>query len=228
MHNPATGVDLLWWRIFFMKRSLILATLVWMATGVFAFGQQVRKDGWQPIFDGKSLAGWKANEHPENWKIEEGVLVGRGPRSHLFYLADKVKDFELTADVKINRGGNSGIYFHLKYHESGWFFDGHEVQINNSHVDPIRTGSLWGVIKLHESPAKDDTWFKMHIAVQGRNVIVRVDGKIVVDYLEPEGIPGPRRIGEGYIALQQHDPGSVVCFKNVMLKRLSPPRAPGK
>ena len=143
---------------------------------------------WKVIFDGKSLKGWKANEHPEGWTIEDGVLVGRGPRTHLFYLADDVKDFELKADAKISKGGNSGIYFHVKFHEPGWFYDGHEVQIDNTHADPVRTGSLWAVAKLHESPVKDDEWFRMHVRVQGRNAMVWINDKLVVDY-DDGGIP---------------------------------------
>jgi hypothetical protein len=190
--------------------------------------QENKGEDWKAIFNGKSLDGWKANESPESWSIQDGVLVGRGPRSHLFYVTEQVKDFELKADAMINHGGNSGIYFHVKFHEPGWFMDGHEVQINNSHVDPVRTGSLWNVILLHESPVKDDTWFTVHISVQGKHVVVRINDKITVDYLEPEGIPGERRIGKGYIALQQHDPGSIVHFRNIMLKLPAPAGAVGK
>jgi hypothetical protein len=183
---------------------------------------------WKVVFDGKSLAGWKANEHPEDWTIEDGVLVGRGPRSHLFYVAEEVRDFELKAEAMISRGGNSGIYFHVKFHEPGWFYDGHEVQINNTHADPVRTGSLWGVVKLHESPAKDNEWFRVNVRVQGRNVMVRINDKLVVDYDEPAGIPGPRHVGKGYFALQQHDPTGVVRFRNIMFKPLPPAAATGK
>ncbi|MDP6719597.1 MAG: DUF1080 domain-containing protein [Pirellulaceae bacterium] len=137
-------------------------------------------------------------------------------------MKEQLKDFELKSEVMINEGGNSGIYFHIKYHEDGWFYDGHEAQINNTHGDPVKTGSLWAVVKLYESNAKDDTWFPMHITVKGQNIVVRVDGKVVVDYTEPEGAKGPRRLSQGYIALQAHDPGSTVKFRNIKLKKLSP------
>jgi hypothetical protein len=177
-------------------------------------------DEWVTMFDGKTLGDWKPNERPENWIVEDGVIVGRGERSHLYYMAREFKNFEFQADVMINEGGNSGIYFHIQHHKDGWFFDGHEVQINNSHADPVRTGSLWGVVKLYDSPVKDDQWFTVNITVKDQNVVVKVNGKIVIDYTEPEGATSERRIGKGYFALQQHDPGSSVRFRNLKVKAL--------
>lgn len=206
--------------------ALALTGLAFAAVGTLA--QECQDANWKTIFNGKSLDGWKANESPESWSVQDGVLVGHGPRSHLFYTAEEVQDFELQADVMINHGGNSGIYFHVKLHEPGWFFDGHEVQINNSHVDPVRTGSLWHVVQLYDSPVKDDEWFNVHIRVQGKTALVQINDKTVVEYLEPEGITGERKIGKGLLALQQHDPGSMVRFRNIMLKKLPPAAAPTK
>ena len=87
-------------------------------------------------------------------------------------MADQFKNFEFQTDVMINEGGNSGIYLHIEHHPEGWFFDGHEVQINNSHVDPVKTGSLWGVVKLYETPVKDNEWFTVHVLVKDQNITV--------------------------------------------------------
>ena len=108
-------------------------------------------DGWQSLFDGKTLTGWQPNERPENWTIEDAAIVGHGERSHLYYMGEQFKNFEFQTEAKINEGGNSGIYLHIEHHPEGWFFDGHEVQINSSHADPVRTGSLWGVAKLTDT-----------------------------------------------------------------------------
>ncbi len=185
-----------------------------------AFAVETEGEGWKPLFDGKTFGQWKPNERPGNWRIEDGAIVGRGERSHLYYMGDQFKNFELQADVMINEGGNSGIYVHIQHHDDGWFFDGHEVQINNSHVDPVRTGSLWGVVKLYDTPVKDNEWFTVLITVKGQNIVVKVNGKIVVDYTEPEGASSPRRLKKGYFALQQHDPGSSVRFRNIKVRRL--------
>ena len=201
--------------ILFSAASLLVAIST-------ATADDKKDDGWIRMFDGKTLEGWKVNECPESWTVKDGALVGNGQRSHLYYMKEQFKDFELKTEVMINQDGNSGIYFHIEYHDDGWFFDGHEVQVNNTHGDPVKTGSLWAVVKLYESNAKDDEWFPMHVTVKGQNIVVNVNGKVVVDYTEPKGAEGPRRLGKGYIALQAHDPGSKVHFRDIMIKRLPP------
>jgi hypothetical protein len=202
-----------------MRRCLITMLALTLPVSC-SFAAESGDPGWKNLFDGRTFGDWKANERPENWTIEDGTIVGRGERSHLYYMADQFKNFEFQTNVKINEGGNSGIYLHIDYHPEGWFFDGHEVQINNSHVDPVRTGSLWGVVKLYETHVKDNEWFTVHVVVKNQNIVVKVNDKIVVDYTEPEGANGPRRLGKGYFALQQHDPGSTVRFCHIRVKRL--------
>jgi hypothetical protein len=202
--------------------ALVLALIGLAFAATAALADEGQEGPWTSLFDGKSLVGWKVNEHPESWSVQDGVIVGHGPTSHLFYTVREFKDFELKADAMINHGGNSGIYFHVKFHGPGWFYDGHEVQINNTHADPVRTGSLWNVVLLHDSPVKDDEWFAMHVRVQGKHATVWLNDKMVVDYLEPAGIPGERRISKGYFALQQHDPGTLVHFRNIQVRELAP------
>lgn len=184
--------------------------------------------GWIALFDGKSMRGWKANENPGSWALKDGYLVANGRRSHLFYVGDRKPfvNFELEAVVRTRPGSNSGIYFHTKYQDSGWPKYGYEVQVNNSHGDPQRTGGLYATegAKVLEAPAKDNEWFKMRIRVDGKHVTVKVDGKTVVDYKEPEGKkPGrdfTRVVDEGTFALQAHDPGSTVQYKSIRVRRL--------
>jgi hypothetical protein len=80
---------------------------------------------------------------------------------------------------------NSGIYFHTKYQESGWPDTGFEVQVNNSHTDWKRTGSLYDVVNIEEVYVKDMEWFTEYIKVDGKHVIIKLNDKTVVDYTEP-------------------------------------------
>jgi hypothetical protein len=70
----------------------------------------------------------------------------------------------------------------------------------------------------------DNTWWTQHIIVQGKRVIVKVDGKVATDYTQPDdATPGTdfaRILGQGTFALQGHDPGSTVAFKNIRVKKL--------
>jgi hypothetical protein len=185
------------------------------------------EEGWTNLFDGKTFNGWKASENKDSWKIDDGKLVCHGPRSHLFYVGDLAPftNFEFQAEVMTTPGSNSGIYLHTRYQETGWPKYGYEVQVNNTHKDPKKTGGLYAVADVYEAPAKDNAWFEMHITVQGKHIVVKVDGKKVVDYTEPADVkPNPqgfvRVLDKGTFALQAHDPESQVSYKNLRVKKL--------
>lgn len=186
-------------------------------------------DGWVSIFDGKTLDGWKASENPKTFRVEDGRIVVDGPRAHLFYVGPVenagFRNFEWKADVMTRPKANSGMYFHTEYQETGWPSKGYEVQVNNTHPDPRKTGSLYAIQDVLEAPAKDGEWFTQHITVQGKRIIVRVNDKVVVDYTEPENPERPadmkeRRLTSGTVALQGHDPESVIYYRNIMVKPL--------
>ena len=182
-------------------------------------------DGWINLFDGKSLAGWKASENVDSWKVEDGKLVCFGPRSHLFYLDNGVpfKNFEFECEVMTTPGSNAGIYIHSQYQHIGWPKYGYEVQVNISHKDPKKSGGLYAVSDVADPPAKDNEWYTQYVKVEGRHVISKINGTTVVDFTEPEGQPAfskdfERRLGEGTIALQAHDPMSKVYFRNLKIR----------
>jgi hypothetical protein len=190
---------------------------------------------WNPLFDGKSLQGWKPNENPSTFRVEDGVIVADGSRSHLFYVGagpdQPFKNFELKAEVKAAPGANSGIYFHTEFQPTDFPAKGFEVQVNNSarpqgsYQEMKKTGSLYGLRNLYRQLVPDNTWFTLHIKVEGKRVQVNLNDLPVVDYTEPDDItplpnqPG-RRLGSGTFALQGHDPQSKVWFRNLMVRRL--------
>lgn len=192
-----------------------------------SFTYQDHKKKWISLFDGKSLDGWKVGKNSESFKVENGAIAVNGNVGHLYYDGPvndhSFKNFEFKADVMTTPGSNSGIYFHTVYQESSWPKKGYEVQVNNSHTDWRRSGSLWAIQDIKETYAKDNEWFTMYIKVQGKRVIVKINDKQVVDYTEPgdvkrdEGMAG-RILSEGTFALQAHDPKSNVFYKNIMVK----------
>ena len=186
-------------------------------------------EGWVSLFDGESLDGWRASENAETFSVDDGRIVADGPRSHLFYqgpVADHTfDDFEFRVDVMTEPGSNSGIYFHTQYQDEGWPSQGYEAQINNSYEsDPRKTGSLYAVEDVNESPVPDSEWFTMAVRVEGDHIEITVDGQTTAEYTEPddaerEGMEG-RVLSSGTIALQGHDPESTVYFKNVYVRPL--------
>jgi len=86
-----------------------ITSLTLVLCAMLAAPAATAEKGWKKIFDGKTLNGWKASERPDNWKVEDGAIVGRGDRSHLFYMEEQCENCEFKAMVKLNKGGNSGM-----------------------------------------------------------------------------------------------------------------------
>lgn len=209
-----------------MTRLPAIACLAGLTLALSATAPGLEED-FVPLMDGESFAGWrKAAENPGTWKIEDGAFVTRGPRCHLFYVGDgkPFRNFHLKVEVRTEAGANGGIYFHTEYQEDGWPRAGFESQVNVSHGDWIRTGSLYGIANLGRSAAADGEWWLQELIVEGRTVTIRVNGDTVLQYTEPPGtVAGrdfARKLSEGTFALQAHDPGSVVRYRNIRVKRL--------
>ncbi len=207
-------------------RNHPLLTLAAAAVLASAVSLHAVEPGFTSLSDGKSFDGWKmAEENQSTWTIEDGAFVGHGQRCHLFYVGDSTpfKNFDLKVDVMTDHGANGGIYFHTKYQADGWPRAGFECQVNNTHTDWIKTGSLYGLVNIARTPAEDGKWWTQEIIVQGSKVTVLVDGKKIFEYNEPPGTEAgkdfARKLSEGTFALQSH-PGAIVRYKNIRVKRL--------
>ena len=209
-----------------MKRLLLLVLALGLNAWTASRAAEVEA-GFTSIFDGKTFNGWRASiDNTNTWKIEDGAFVASGPTAHLFYMADPkpFKDFELKVDVLTVTNSNGGIYFHTAYQEKGFPRAGIECQVNVSHSDWIKTGSLYGLVNIGLTPAHDNQWWTQHIIVKGRKVTVKIDGQTVLEYNQPPVDPDPtargKKLGEGTFALQAHDPKSIIHYKNIRVKRL--------
>jgi opacity protein-like surface antigen len=149
---------------------------------------------WIPMLDGKDLAAWKSNAETEGksdvFTLKDGVLVVDGGRAHLFYVGPdgnaKFKNFEFKAKVKTTPGSNSGIYFHTAFQPNGWPDKGFECQVNATHTDRKKTGGLYAVADvLDKAPHKDGEWFDYGIKVDGKRIVITIDGKVTTDWTQP-------------------------------------------
>ena len=217
-----------------MKHGLLLG---FACAAMFAAPQVFAQD-WVALQDGKSFAGWKAPEKPESWKVEDGVFVTRGDRSHLYYVGKVARhdfhNFEFSAEVLTEPGSNSGIFVHTKLQPEGWPAAGYELQVINSnppaermngYVELKMTGSIYAVRNTWTSPAKDNEWFNYRIRVVGKTIQTFINDKLICEYAEPENAFRPkdkpgRLLGSGTFALQAHDPASVVKYRNMKVRIL--------
>lgn len=174
---------------------------------------------WTPLFNGKDLTGWKV--YPSGtgrWKVENGVLVGSGPQSHLFSERGDYENFRYRVEAMINDHGNSGQYFRTQF--MAGFPRGYEAQINSTHKDPVKTGSLWGFgpsATVREMLVPPNEWFTQEVIARGNHIIIKVNGKTTVDFVDPKNT-----YARGHFALQQHDPGTVVKFRKIEVIELPP------
>jgi hypothetical protein len=233
--------------------ACVLALLIGIVSARQANGDDKNDKGWVQLFNGKDLTGWKLHPEPNKgaiqevikkeeggklvalygkvkdgkevplWRVEEGILIGSGPASHLFSERDDYQNFHYRIEAMINDKGNSGQYFRTAFGPG--FPQGYEAQINATHGDPVRTGSLYPagglgkyrdkITVLNNAPHKPNEWFTQEVIAKGNHIIIKVNGKTTVDWKDPEN-----RFKKGHFALQGHDPGTVVKFKKIEVKEL--------
>ncbi len=178
---------------------------------------------WISLFDGKTMEGWeKVGKEDSHWEVQDGALVGSGSQSMLVCSEGPYKNFRYRAEIKINDGGNSGLYFRTTRRPG--FMDGYEAQVDSTHTDPIRTGSLYGFCHVYKQLVKPDTWFTYELEVRddvwrGREMTrikITVDGNELYEYMDFD-----KTYKSGHFAFQQHDPGSKVSIRKVEVQPLA-------
>lgn len=238
-----------------MKAFLSLAAVLMFVS--VSWADAPKEEGFVSLFDGKTLNGWKVGANADMFKVVDGMIVMECPATthepaHLFYVGDVAKhdfkNFDLKVDVKTFRGANSGIYFHTKYQEAGWPNFGMECQVNNSHSDWRRTGSLyawknltWGpekpekdnkqeVTVFPEPPVTDGVWYTQEVIYQNGKTTVKLNDKTVLECSVPNPDTPSKLVSHmtwsprGTFALQGHPPMpngiSKACYKNIRVKVL--------
>jgi hypothetical protein len=237
-----------------LRPGLLIVGAVLALTAALPAGGDEKPDdkGFVDLFNGKDLTGWKIHEKPSGdivsvtprekdgkvvafigklkdgkdvplWRVEDGVLIGGGPPSHLFSERGDYHNFVYRVEAMINDKGNSGQYFRTEFGPG--FPKGYEAQINATHTDPVKTGSLYPggplakyrekITVLNTAPHKPDEWFTQEVTAEGNHIVIKVNGKVTVDWTDPD-----TTYTKGHFALQGHDPGSVMKFRKVQVKEL--------
>jgi len=205
-------------------------------------------DGFKPLFDGKSLDGWrgykKADAADTRWKVENGLVTidakdgkdTRGGRDII--TAGTYDQFDLRWEWKVAQGGNSGLkYFVLEDQTSAI---GHEYQMidDERHADakigPHRqTAAFYDVLPAADRPLKPaGEWNSSQVIVKGKHVEHWLNGKRVLQYeldspelsaaIAKSKFKDIARFGKpqrGHILIQDH--GDQVTYRNVRIKPLT-------
>jgi hypothetical protein len=190
----------------------LAATAVWLAGDAAAQEKKVVDKDWVQLFNGKDLSGWKAHpKSPGQWEVKDGAIVGSGAKaSHLFTDRDDYENFHFRIEAKVSDKGNSGQYFRAKFAQG--YPPGYEAQINSTHTDTIRTGSLYPAfnpkltkeqrdkIIVKEQLVKPDEWFTQEVIADGNHIQIFVNGKQTVDFVDETNA-----FTKGHLAIQGHD-----------------------
>lgn len=202
----------------------LVFSLVLFSFSLAAFSQT---GDWIELFNGKNLDGWKISENASSFTVEDNVIKIDGPRAHAFYNGlvgnHDFKNFELLVEVKTMTKANSGIFIHTEFQDTGWPNKGHEIQVNQTHGDWRKTGSVYSFKDVKETYVKDGEWYTEHIIVNGDQITVKVNGQTINEYDESQdrtGDLGTKKLSSGTIALQAHDPESVIYYRSVKIKVL--------
>jgi hypothetical protein len=209
-----------------LGKIVMLAALLFLPSGLHPTSAgQTSDEGWVPLFDGKTLSGWTKGGGNENskWEVVDGAIVGSGSASMLYSARGDYTNFHFKAEVKINDHGNSGMYFRSPTN-TGSFSDGYEAQIDSTHRDPIRTGSIYGFLHIYKQLVPPDTWFTYEVECVDRDwrglnvphIKVWVNGELLFQFIERT-----KAYDKGYFAFQQHDPGSRIEIRKIEVKELS-------
>jgi hypothetical protein len=163
------------------------------------------EEGWQPLFDGRTLAGWHAVGDGQ-WTVEEGAIVGRATRAKrygLLFSDEEYDDFIVRFQFRV-LAGDSGFYIRTIFKEPD---EAHGIQIqvglSGSGVGGIYESYGRGWLErpsdaLQRRILRDGEWNVMVISVKGRRIVVEVNGTKTADLRDDRGR------SEGRFALQMH------------------------
>lgn len=176
-------------------------------------------EGMQPLVTGADAEGtpegWFA-EDDAHWTVEDGVLVGRDGPGHLF-TRETFRDFEMRALVKVSEHGNSGMYFRVKPNpdpNNPWPI-GYEAQVDQ-HDPKNFTGCVYNAAwpaYIKGPITRDEAWFDYRVRVEGEHVRTWINGVPMVDtFLDT--------YDAGHLAVQGHNPGSVIMYKDFRVLKL--------
>ena len=160
-----------------------------------------------------------------NPDIYSKTILVEGPQSNLFYVGPvdggDFKNFEFKVDVYTHPGSASGIYFHTRYKNDGQPVYGYEAQINSSRRGESKTGSLVGASEVKTATHKDNEWFTFYLKVDDKKVTIKVNDKIVNEFIETNDAEGPGSLRRGTIAFESTGArNSRVQFRDPMIRVL--------
>ncbi|MBM4067866.1 MAG: DUF1080 domain-containing protein [Planctomycetes bacterium] len=209
-----------------MRSCLVLAVATLLTSSLTADAPK----GFEPLFNGKDLSGWKATGDMKVWGVEDGILYVKGGGGGWLMTEKQYADYELRLEFKMPKMGNSGVGLRAPL-QGDPAYQGMEIQLldddnwKDQKLRPVQqTGSIYDVVPAAKIVTKPHgQWNAMRIVAKGREILIELNGTKLVDadldrYKEhAKRHPGIMR-KTGHIGLQSYN--FKVEFKNIYLKPL--------
>jgi len=182
------------------------------------------EEGFTPIFDGKTLAGWTPAPGG-SWEVKDGAILGLSPKSerrHGILLSDaSYTDFVVRARFRVT-SGDSGFYFRVKRVNNRVSVNGFQVEVDSGQQTGglYETGGRAWVVKpsAEDIPKKKyvpGEWTNLEVHAEGKNVTVKINGVVTAALRDDPGRT------EGPFGLQLHGGQAMhVEFKDLRIKTL--------
>lgn len=219
-----------------VARVLLAIGLFTLTPGLFAEDNKP-PEGFETLFNGKDLTGWKVNQggKMEVWGADKGkgVLYVQGTGGGWLMTEKEYADFELRLEFKMPEKGNSGVALRSKMSGNPAFDAGMEIQLlddewHRIHYKGLKptqlTGSIYGVVPPSKDALKKvGEWNEMRIVAKGRKITITLNGEKIIDanlddHKDQEKEHPGMKHAKGHLGLQSHD--GRVEFRNIFVKPL--------
>ena len=219
------------------------------AAALFVLGATAaRGEDWTPLFDGKTLNGWRGD--PAVWSVQDGAITGvnsaEHPVKHNVFLASEQSfgDFEIKFKYRIV-GGNSGLQYRsrlvddAKYVVHGYQAD---LEAGKNHsgivyeeggrgilatrgkkVEVTATGERKELANIGDPAAiqaniRHEDWNEYHVTAKGNHLVHRINGMVTAELIDNQEA---KRAMSGILAFQVHQgPPMKVQFKDIVIRKL--------
>jgi len=191
-----------------------------------ALTRQEKAAGFQVLFSGEDLDGWK---HSGNWKVQDGTVARTGGGGSLVYTVKEIPDsFELKFHWKVARGSNSGVYYRPGQYE--YQILDNDVHSNGKNPRTSAASLYFCMAPSHDATKPAGEWNTGRIVGKGTIIQHWLNGEKVVhfDYSDPKWAFNvellKKRGGDlsdrgAHLSLQDH--GDPVWYRAIKLRELS-------
>ena len=212
-----------------MKQTLLASAIAILITVPISAGGDP-PSGFQSLFNGKDLTGWKSTGNMEVWGAENGVIFCQGGGGGWLMTEKEFGDFELRVEYKMPKGGNSGVGIRAPL-KGDPAYQGMEIQLIDDEGWPGKlqvwqnTGAIYNVVppkKINNKPIGE--WNTIKITAKGRQITIINNGETLVDanlddYVKEHAAKHPGILRkDGHVGFQSYN--KRVEFRNIFLKAL--------